>query len=231
MQSTFRSASILYGFAATAALFTCFAIVLNPIPFTNAPTPDLKRFHQEASQSSGGPQINVEREPQFEPIAQLPEKVAEISAPVRNLQEAPATPAPVRNLEETPTTPAPVRNLQETPTTPDFDDNRTAPAQATIVGVWAPDASPCTVRNFRDGFLPTIINTDGAWAGDTFCIFRNQKKTETGWGVIANCSNGRERWTAPVRLSVKGDRLTWTSKRGVQIYTRCTRDFLMAEAP
>jgi hypothetical protein len=191
MQSTFRSASILYGFAATAALFTCFAIVLNPIPFTNAPTPDLKRFHQEASQTSGGPQINVEREPQFEPIAQLPEKVAEISAPVRN-------------LEETPTTPAPVRNLQETPTTPDFDDNRTAPAQATIVGVWAPDASPCRARNFREGFLPTIINTDGAWAGDMFCIFRNQKKTETGWGVIANCSNSRERWTAQVRLFVKG---------------------------
>ena len=179
MQSTFRSASILYGFAATAALFTCFAIVLNPIPFTNAPTPDLKRFHQEASQSSGGPQINVEREPQFEPIAQLPEKVAEISAPVRN--------------------------LQETPTAPDFDDNRTAPAQATIVGVWAPDASPCTARNSREGFLPTIINTDGAWAGDTFCIFRNQKWTEKGWGVIANCSNSRERWTAQVRLFVKGD--------------------------
>ena len=199
MQSTFRSASILYGFAATAALFTCFAIVFNPIPFTKAPTP----FHQEASQSSGGLQINVKREPQFEPIAQLPEKVAEISAPVRN--------------------------LQETPTTPDFDDNRTAPAQATIVGVWAPDASPCTARSFRGGFLPTTINTDGAWAGDTFCIFRNQKKTETGWGVIANCSNSRERWTAQVRLSVKGDRLTWASKRGVQVYTRCTRDFLMAE--
>jgi len=203
---------------ATGALFTCFAIVLNPFPLTRAPTPDLKRFHQEASQSSGGPQINVEREPQFEPIAQLPEKVAEISAPVRNLQEAPTTPAPVRNLEET-------------PTTPDFDDNRTAPAQATIVGVWAPDASPCTARNFREGFLPTIINTDGAWAGDTFCIFRNQKKTEPGWGVIANCSNSRERWTAQVRLSVKGDRLTWASKRGVQVYNRCTRDFLMAEAP
>jgi len=200
MQSTFRSSSILYGFAATGALFTCFAIVLNPFPLTKAPTPDLKGFQQEAFQSSGYSQIKVEREPQSKPIAQLAVKVAD-------------------------------RNLEETPTTPDSDDNRTAQAQPTIVGVWAPDASPCAVRNFRDGFLPTIINTDGAWAGDTFCIFRNQKKTETGWGVIANCSNGRERWTAPVRLSVKGDRLTWTSKRGVQIYTRCTRDFLMAEAP
>ena len=109
------------------------------------------------------------------------------------------------------------------PTSPDFDDNRTAPAQATIVGVWAPDASPCTARNFREGFLPTIINTDGAWAGDTFCIFRNQKRTEKGWGVIANCSNSRERWTAQVRLSVKGDRLTWASKRGVQVYTTASR--------
>jgi len=205
MRSTFSSASILHGFAATGALFTCFVIVLNPFPFAKTPSPDLKPLHQDSFQSSGDLQINVEREPQFKPIAQLVEKVAETSAPVRN--------------------------LEETPTTPDLDDSRTAQAQATIVGVWAPDASPCTARNFREGFLPTIINTDGAWAGDTFCIFRNQKKTETGWGVIANCSNSRERWTAQVRLSVKGDRLTWASKRGVQVYTRCTRDFLMAEAP
>ena len=114
MQSTFRSSSILYGFAATGALFTCFAIVLNPFPLTKAPTPDLKGFQQEAFQSSGYPQIKVEREPQSKPIAQLAVKVAATSAPDRN--------------------------LEETPTTPDSDDNRTAQAQPTIVGVWAPDA-------------------------------------------------------------------------------------------
>ena len=41
--------------------------------------------------------------------------------------------------------------------------------------------------------------------------------------MIANCSNSRERWTAQVRLSVKGDRLTWASKRGVQVYTTASR--------
>jgi hypothetical protein len=180
---------------------------LNPFPLTKASNADLKTFHQASFQSTDDLQKRVESEsePPFKPIVQVAEKVAETAAPIRNVEEPSST--------------------------PDFDDNRTAQVPATIVGVWAPDASPCTARNFREGFLPTIINTDGAWAGETFCIFRNQKKTETGWGVIANCSNNRERWTAQVRLSVKGDRLIWASKRGVQVYTRCTRDFLMAEAP
>ena len=71
---------------------------------------------------------------------------------------------------------------------------------------------------------------DGAWAGETFCIFSNQKQTETGWKVVANCSNAREQWSTQVRLTLKGDRLKWTSKRGTQDYTRCAPDFLLAKA-
>jgi hypothetical protein len=101
---------------------------------------------------------------------------------------------------------------------------------ASIVGVWVPDAGACSARNLRDGLLPTIINTDGAWAGETFCIFKNQKQTENGWRVAAHCSNPREHWTTDVRLTVKDNRLTWASKRGTQIYTRCAPDFMMAAA-
>jgi len=104
------------------------------------------------------------------------------------------------------------------------------PSLATIVGVWAPDSGACSVRNFREGLLPTIINTDGAWAGDSFCIFKNQKQTETGWKVVARCSSSRERWTTDVRLTVKDNRLIWTSKRGTQTYSRCATDFLIAAA-
>ena len=100
----------------------------------------------------------------------------------------------------------------------------------TIVGIWVPEAGACSVRNFRDGLLPTIINMDGAWAGETFCFFSNQKQTETGWKVAANCSNAREQWSTQVRLTLKGDRLKWTSKRGTQDYTRCAPDFLLAKA-
>jgi hypothetical protein len=100
----------------------------------------------------------------------------------------------------------------------------------TIVGVWAPDAGTCSARSFRDGVLPTVINTDGAWAGHTFCLFTKQKQTETGWSVVAKCSNPGERWTSNVRLTVNENRLTWTSKRGTQAYTRCAPDVLMAQA-
>jgi hypothetical protein len=99
-----------------------------------------------------------------------------------------------------------------------------------IVGVWAPDAGTCSARNFRQGDLPTVISTDGAWAGETFCIFTKKKQTEIGWRVVAKCSSPRERWTANVRLTVSDSRLTWTSERGTQVYTRCKPDVLTAQA-
>src|SRR5262249_53591925 len=99
-----------------------------------------------------------------------------------------------------------------------------------IVGVWAPDASTCAARDFRDGVLPTVIDAEGAWAGDTFCAFTKKERTEAGWRVVAKCSNPRERWTSSVRLTVSDNRLTWTSKRGEQVYTRCEPDVLMAHA-
>jgi hypothetical protein len=99
---------------------------------------------------------------------------------------------------------------------------------STIVGVWAPDAATCSAHQFRDGALPTVITNDGAWAGDTFCLFTKQQQTDDGWRVVAKCSNPRERWTSQVRLTVKDQRLTWSSRRGVQAYARCTPDLLMA---
>lgn len=97
---------------------------------------------------------------------------------------------------------------------------------ATIVGMWAPDGGACSVRDFRAGLLPAIINTDGARAGDTSCTFKNQKQTATDWRVVANCSSPHEQWTANVRLTVKGNRLIWKSKRGAQAYTRCAMNGL-----
>jgi hypothetical protein len=114
-------------------------------------------------------------------------------------------------------------------TPPAQSDSGTSEAAAnTIVGVWAPDAARCSADRFRDGTLPTVITTDGAWAGDTFCLFTKQQQTEAGWRVVAKCSNPKERWTSNVRLTVSDGKLTWTSKRGVQAYARCTPDVLMA---
>jgi hypothetical protein len=99
-----------------------------------------------------------------------------------------------------------------------------------ILGIWAPDAGSCSARDFRDGFLPTVITAEGAWAGDTFCLFTKYEASETGWRVVAKCSSPRERWTSQVRLTVSENRLTWTSRRGTQAYTRCAPEVLMAQA-
>lgn len=105
-----------------------------------------------------------------------------------------------------------------------------AQADDAIAGVWAPDGSACSLRDFREGTLPTVINMNGAWAGETFCVFKNRKRIEAGWRVVASCFNPREHWTTGVRLTTRDHRLTWTSKRGEQIYTQCSSDFLRTAA-
>jgi hypothetical protein len=103
--------------------------------------------------------------------------------------------------------------------TPGRDLRRAAPPA--IAGVWAPETGSCSARNAQEGVLRTIIDERGARAGETSCLFKEQRWTERDWRILANCTNGRERWTSNVRLIVKGDRLVWTSERGTQSYTRC----------
>jgi hypothetical protein len=207
MGSSLLPKSMLSGLTTAGALLTCFAVVLNPFPLTKTTKP-------EAVRAINGPAI------------------ATTSNAIPQTSTA-SEPERVRSIVQTAEISAPVRTFEEPSSAPDFGSTPTlaAQAQAAIAGVWTPDASACSVRNFRDGVLPTLINTHGAWAGGTFCIFSNQKQTQTSWDVVANCSNAREHWTTRVRLTIKGDRLVWASKRGTQAYTRCPPDFLLAEAP
>ena len=82
-----------------------------------------------------------------------------------------------------------------------------------FVGIWAADARACSALD-RSGFLLTVIDTDGARAGETLCAFKSKRQTKLGWDVVARCSNSHERWTANVSLSVKDNRLSWKSQRG-----------------
>jgi len=99
-----------------------------------------------------------------------------------------------------------------------------------FVGIWGVDATACSPRLNRKGFLPAVIDRDGAWAGETFCTFERKKHTAAGWNVVARCSNTHDRWTANVRLIINGDQLTWTSERGSQNYLRCQPGMSMARA-
>jgi hypothetical protein len=106
----------------------------------------------------------------------------------------------------------------------------TAENAAPFVGIWGVDASACSPRLNRSGFLPAVIDSEGAWAGETFCSFRSKKRTPRGWDIVANCSNAQDRWTANVHLMLVGEQLMWTSERGSQSYLRCQPGLGVARA-
>jgi hypothetical protein len=231
MDLSTSSETLLARAGAIGAMVICFAVVLgvgrmsreetaaahtaaHPA-FTSAETASAPADeHQDAEQPLLLPVAHVAELNVVEPIAlqahalraDAPEPRAETATMPLSLSPSAPAPAPA------PPPPAPPSSLSSSLASP-FDD--------TFLGVWAPDASSCTLRDFRQDLLPTIINDNGAWAGETFCAFRNPRRTAAGWQVVATCSNADERWTTPVNLKVKGDRLTWVSKRGTQVYTRC----------
>lgn len=205
MACSIRSPIALSRLAAAAALMTCFAIVLDIGGWS-------KQGGRRSVQAEAGPVA-----------AAVPLPNSGTDSDTQPGQSALLT--PVIDLAEF--------TVFETTSSSSRDAGAAIPAappRASIIGIWAPDASSCSLRDFRQGLLPTIINTDGAWAGETFCTFTNLKQTPTGWRLVANCVNAEEQWTAQVRLMIKGDRLTWASGRGTQVYRRCTPDFRTAES-
>jgi hypothetical protein len=99
-----------------------------------------------------------------------------------------------------------------------------SPRDPVLAGTWGPDASACDKKSSaRTGMIPMAISTRGARAGDTTCTFSNLRQSGSTWDVVATCGKGRERWTSKVRLTMRGDRLNWSSKKGVSAYVRCDR--------
>lgn len=99
-----------------------------------------------------------------------------------------------------------------------------------FVGRWGSDAMACSRGPRKGGFLPTMIESSGARAGDVTCAFKEKRQAGETWDIVAQCSKARERWTAHIRLAVKNDRLTWTSERGSQTYVRCNDRMQVAGA-
>jgi hypothetical protein len=245
----------LHGVAAAGAMLTCIAVALNLGPFAKAPSTKLT---VELARSEAA-RLAIELDgPSSTPVLDLETHM--LSDGLQPAMEVASIPAPTIQPEETSQlTPASVIEVasstsqsispkdrggdmgektlsDETGSTDlasrDHPDNTNfdAAKNVTIVGVWAPNPGTCSARDFREGALPAVISNDGAWAGETFCMFSNKKQTETGWNVVAKCSSPKERWTANVRLVLKDNQLTWTSRRGSQVYTRCAPDVLMAAA-
>jgi hypothetical protein len=228
----------LHRLSAVPALLVCYAVVFNLGPFAKAPqrqaAPQIAEQSIAATpvaQPEAGPNDRLEyphsstvtmvRAESITPVADTVAPTADtVTSADDTLVRISSQP-----LDLTPAN-APAAAIPAADTVmPD------APAQqAAIEGIWAPNARSCSLRDLRDGSLAAIIDMEGARAGDTYCAFKKQKKTPTGWRVVATCSNELEHWTADVRLTIKDDHLTWASGRGSQIYTRCAPDALRTAA-
>jgi hypothetical protein len=90
-----------------------------------------------------------------------------------------------------------------------------------FVGIWVTDAEACSSGEGQDGWLQTVINSNGAIAGDSSCSFERKQQVGSTWKIVASCTDGRERWMANIQLTVSERRLTWRSERGTQAYVKC----------
>jgi len=214
------------------ALLVCCAVILNLGPFAKAPlrrtlVAPLSNAESIAQRwilptEVGRPPTEEgtrAARPQGEPsIASVAPEPPPARDGARSQDELPPVAPPVQSVQlvTTPMAAAPM---------PEAGAEQTMPA-----GIWAPDATACSLRDLRDGLLPTIIDSEGARAGDTFCTFKNRTSIEAGWRVVASCVDARQHWTAVVRLTVKDDHLMWASSRGRQVYTRCTPDAVKTAA-
>jgi hypothetical protein len=115
----------------------------------------------------------------------------------------------------------PAGGVAKSPSSPNSD--------GPFAGVWGANERACSPQLKRDGLIPALINAQGAWAGETTCSFKTSKRVGNEWTFAAVCSDTRRRWKTNVRMSVAGNRLTWTSRRGSQTYVRCQQGLLRAE--
>src|SRR5262249_42394074 len=80
-----------------------------------------------------------------------------------------------------------------------------------FVGGWGINADQC--RQTQDSRSPVAISTRRAEAFGTICEFHStQLENANEWRIRATCAHERDRWNANIRLTLSGNRLTWTSE-------------------
>jgi hypothetical protein len=145
----------------------------------------------------------------------MPDESAPSTAQPASAPRAPVPAAAPPSSVAAATSPPAVAPLPRQPTL--------ATAGADHVGLWGPTPDACGARSRRRGFLPATITQDHAQAGRTLCTFRDGHRVGAAWVVAAECSDRGRHWSSQVRLTVDGDRLTWSSGRGTSTYVRCGR--------
>lgn len=97
---------------------------------------------------------------------------------------------------------------------------RLASLDKALTGNWIPRTEACSRRVRSEDCLPLAMGSSGAKAGPAACRFSDITREGKRWKALARCSSEGDRWTAHVNLSLTGNRLTWSSERGTQDYSR-----------
>jgi predicted RNase H-like HicB family nuclease len=216
----------------TVAMVTCILIILNLGPFARNVKIDSLVPSREAAESALQQPLKSRVEPEHVPSKPIrasvqPPSISDVSVALATANGGNRAKDGTNDLVGKETPPG----LADSAGQPRANDATPGSIKSEmILGIWSPEAGACSVRDFRRGVQLMVISTDGAWAGDAFCMFRRKLQTEAGWRIVADCSNPRESWTSNVHLTVKGNRLMWTSQRGAQLYARCTPELEMAQA-
>ena len=95
------------------------------------------------------------------------------------------------------------------------DANAANTADTNFIGGWGADIAQCRKS-------PLTITARRAEAFGTACEFHStQRESSNVWRLRALCTNDSERWTANIRFTLSGSKLTWSSERGTTTYVRC----------
>ena len=92
-------------------------------------------------------------------------------------------------------------------------------ATETFVGEWAEEVVDC--KPSHAGGAPLRISVRQAEKSGAVCKFGPALREGSAWRLPADCTAGGKSWNSNVRLSVSGDRLTWSSERGTDSFVRC----------
>jgi peptidoglycan hydrolase-like protein with peptidoglycan-binding domain len=90
----------------------------------------------------------------------------------------------------------------------------------TYTGEWALQLYQCLQDNVSDRAV-TSITPKRAEALGTTCDFNSIERESAAWRIRAKCTRDNNTWNANIRLLRAGNKLIWSSERGIATYVQC----------
>jgi putative peptidoglycan binding protein len=92
------------------------------------------------------------------------------------------------------------------------------PADQSFIGRWS--KAPCDSTS-KDNLRLTIDSRRIKTSDGGVCEFHDFASDQPGWRVRSTCSQGKERWKADGKFTLRNKKLIWASEGDVSSYFRC----------